>query len=134
MGLRGLSFGPERTDYRPERGLGGGRTDGRTDVRTYGRTSGNSPLCPTGHRPFGAAAQKRGDRDRTDLSSFLSGFCSPKVDFFYDPGTSFSHMWRFASIARYRYFSWFRPFKMRKRDLIHEYIFRKKLDKGCGTV
>merc|ERR1712105_584897 len=22
------------------------------------RTSGNSPLCPTGHRPFGAAAQK----------------------------------------------------------------------------
>ena len=33
--------------------LGGG-TYGRTDVRT----SGNSPLCPTGHRPFGAAAQK----------------------------------------------------------------------------
>ena len=32
--------------------------DGRTDGRTYGRTSGNSPLCPTGHRPFGAAAQK----------------------------------------------------------------------------
>ena len=28
--------------------------DGRTD----GQTSGNSPLCPTGHRPFGAAAQK----------------------------------------------------------------------------
>ena len=23
-----------------------------------GRTYGNSPLCPTGHRPFGAAAQK----------------------------------------------------------------------------
>ena len=35
-----------------------GRTDGRTDVRTYGRTYGNSPLCPTGLRPFGAAAQK----------------------------------------------------------------------------
>ena len=31
---------------------------GGTDVRTYGRTYGNSPLCPTGHRPFGAAAQK----------------------------------------------------------------------------
>ena len=28
--------------------------DGRTD----GQTSGNSPLCPAGHRPFGAAAQK----------------------------------------------------------------------------
>ena len=24
----------------------------------YRRTYGNSPLCPTGHRPFGAAAQK----------------------------------------------------------------------------
>ena len=32
--------------------------DGRTDVRMYGQTYGNSPLCPTGHRPFGAAAQK----------------------------------------------------------------------------
>ena len=51
LGFRGLSFGPERTDYGPERGRGG-------DGRTYGRTSGNSPLCPTGHRPFGAAAQK----------------------------------------------------------------------------
>ena len=38
----------------------------RGDVRTYGytdgwtdrRMSGNSPLCPTGHRSFGAAAQK----------------------------------------------------------------------------
>ena len=28
--------------------------DGRMDGRTYE----NSPLCPTGHRPFGAAAQK----------------------------------------------------------------------------
>ena len=67
IGLRGLSFEPERADFGfqranfgleradlgPERGLGGG-TYGRTDVRT----SGNSPLCPTGHRPFGAAAQK----------------------------------------------------------------------------
>ena len=35
-----------------------GRTDGRTDGRRYGRTYKNSPLCPTGHRPFGAAAQK----------------------------------------------------------------------------
>ena len=34
------------------------------DVWMYGRTDGwtdvwNSPLCPTGHRPFGTAAQKR---------------------------------------------------------------------------
>ena len=36
--------------------LGGG------DVRTDVRTSGNSPLCPTGHQPFGAAAQKVGVR------------------------------------------------------------------------
>ena len=36
----------------------GGGTYIRTDRRTYGRTYGNSPLCPTGHRPFGAAAQK----------------------------------------------------------------------------
>ena len=35
-------------------GQGGGRKDGRTE----GRTSRNSPLCPTGHRPFWAAAQK----------------------------------------------------------------------------
>ena len=35
-----------------------GGTDGRTDGRTEGRTSRNAPLCPTGHRPFGAAAQK----------------------------------------------------------------------------
>ena len=54
-----LDLRPERLDLRPEAGfvrlekLPGG-TDGRTDVRTYG----NSPLCPTGHRPFGAAAQK----------------------------------------------------------------------------
>ena len=50
---------PERAKLRPR---GGGRTDGRTegrkDGRTEGRTSRNSPLCPTGHRPFGAAAQK----------------------------------------------------------------------------
>ena len=41
--------------------LQGGRdgwTDRRTDGCTYLRTSGNSPLCPTGHRPFGAATQK----------------------------------------------------------------------------
>ena len=70
MGLRGLSFRPERADFGfqradfgleradlgPERGLGG-------DVRTDVRTSGNSPLCPTGHRPFGAAAQK-GKKER----------------------------------------------------------------------
>ena len=75
MGLRRLSFGSEKADFGfqradfgleradlgPERGLGGGRTDGRTDVRT----SGNSPLCPTGHRPFGAAAQKGGKEERS---------------------------------------------------------------------
>ena len=38
-----------RANLRP---TGGG--DGRKDGRTYG----NSPLCSTGHRPFGAAAQK----------------------------------------------------------------------------
>ena len=62
----GANFGPQRTDFLPEwadfgleranlgpeRGLGGGRTYVRTDVRN------GSPLCPTGHRPFGAAAQK----------------------------------------------------------------------------
>ena len=37
---------------------GGGRMEGRKDGRTDGRTSRNSPLCSTGHRPFGAAAQK----------------------------------------------------------------------------
>ena len=85
MGLRGLSFGPERADFGfqradfgleradlgPERGLGG-------DVRTDVRTSGNSPLCPTGHRPFGAAAQKQGwihmrGRLRLDRGSYAGG-------------------------------------------------------------
>ena len=47
LGLRGLS--------ESLRGLRWG--DGHTD----GRTCGNSPLCPTGHRPFGAAAQKGGE-------------------------------------------------------------------------
>ena len=42
---------------------GDGGTDGRTDRRTEGRMSRNSPLCPTGHRPFGAAAQK-GENER----------------------------------------------------------------------
>ena len=40
----------------------GGRKDGWKDGRTEGwkdgQTSRNSPLRPTGHRPFGAAAQK----------------------------------------------------------------------------
>ena len=51
---------PERAKLRPPMAKGGtdGRTDGRMDGRTEGRTSRNSPLCPTGHRPFGAAAQK----------------------------------------------------------------------------
>ena len=42
------------------RGMGG---DGRTDGRTYGRTYGICPLCPTGHRPFGAAAQKEEEEE-----------------------------------------------------------------------
>ena len=40
MGLKGLIMGLRVA-------LGGDR-----------RTSGNSPLCPTGNQPFGAAAQK----------------------------------------------------------------------------
>ena len=38
---------------------------GRRDGRTYG----NSPLCPRGHRPFGAAAQK-GEKEG-EISSYL---------------------------------------------------------------
>ena len=38
--------------------VNGGGMEGRTEGRKDGRTSGNSPLCSTGHRPFGAAAQK----------------------------------------------------------------------------
>ena len=41
----------------------GGETDRRTDGRTYG----NSPLCPTGHRPFGVAAQK-GSKSKDDYT------------------------------------------------------------------
>ena len=61
--LGGLILDPERAELGPKRAyMGpeggwsslGGRTDGQMD----GWTSGNSPLCPTGHRPFGAAAQK----------------------------------------------------------------------------
>ena len=33
---------------------------GGMDVRTYG----NSPLCPTGHQPFGAAAQKAREEEK----------------------------------------------------------------------
>ena len=59
MGLRGLIWRPEGAELGPERGLGGdGQTYGRMDRRMDGWTSGNSPLCPTGHRPSGAAAQK----------------------------------------------------------------------------
>ena len=58
-----LDLRPERPDLRPERldlrpGLRGLRSFRggmyiRMDGRTYRRTYGNSPLCPTGHRPFG---------------------------------------------------------------------------------
>ena len=50
-GLRGLIWGLRGLIWGLRGALGG-------DVRTDVRTSGNSPLCPTGHRPFGAAAQK----------------------------------------------------------------------------
>ena len=43
------------------RSFGGGgdvMTRGHTDGQMDRLTSGNSPLCPTGRRPFGAAAQK----------------------------------------------------------------------------
>ena len=53
---------PERAKLRPPIATGGGRRDGKTDGRKDGRTEGptsrNAPLCPTGHRPLGAAAQK----------------------------------------------------------------------------
>ena len=35
-----------------------GGTEGRLNKLTEELTSGNSHLCSTGHRPFGAAAQK----------------------------------------------------------------------------
>ena len=35
-----------------------GGTEGQKDGRKDGRMSRNSLLCPIGHRPFGAAAQK----------------------------------------------------------------------------
>ena len=47
-------LGPERDDLRPKRGLSGLRGD----LRIYKRIFGNSHLCPTGHRPFEAAAHK----------------------------------------------------------------------------
>ena len=45
---------PETADLRLQWPKGGGRKDRKME----GQTSRNSPLCPTGHRPFGAAAQK----------------------------------------------------------------------------
>ena len=39
-------------------GGGGKQTEGWTEEWMEGRTSGNTPQCSTGHRPFGAAAQK----------------------------------------------------------------------------
>ena len=65
LGLRGLSFGPERTDFGPERAdMGPERADlepegGRMDSPKGGWMSGNTTLCPVGHRAFGAAAQIR---------------------------------------------------------------------------
>ena len=51
--LRGLIQAMKRLDLSLG-ALGDVWMDGWTDRGT----SGNSPLCPTGHRPFGAAAQK----------------------------------------------------------------------------
>ena len=48
------------------------RKDGRTEGRTDRRTSGNSPLCPTGHRPFGAAAKKAEGNLRLFSKTFSS--------------------------------------------------------------
>ena len=57
-----------------------GGTYGRTYVHTYRRTaygrtdvrtSGNSPLCPTGHRPFGAAAQK-GKKNKNAYTLYMA--------------------------------------------------------------
>ena len=51
---------PERDDLRPGWSLGGMDRwmDGQTEGWTDGRMSENSPLWPTGHRPFDTAAQK----------------------------------------------------------------------------
>ena len=55
--MKGLIRGLKRADLRSKRGPSSLRGR-RTDRRRYERTSRNSPLCPTGHQPFGAAAQK----------------------------------------------------------------------------
>ena len=67
QGLTGLisGHGGQKTGLRVlVWGVDGPRGGGWKDGRTEGRTSGNSPLCPTGHRPFGAAAQKGEDKER----------------------------------------------------------------------
>ena len=51
----------------------GGR-GGLTDVRT----SGNSLLCPTGHRPFGAAAQKGVTDKEIDVKKDYGGIMGDK--------------------------------------------------------
>ena len=74
------------------RGLMAWGGDGRTDGRTY---VPNLPLCSTGHRPFGAAAQKGICQGADDLyfhicrnfsssSSFSSLYAPPQ-----DPNLSF---------------------------------------------
>ena len=59
-----LDLRPERLDLRPERLEKLQR--GGTYVMSDGRNG--SPLCPTGHRPFGAAAQKA---SKTLVSAFF---------------------------------------------------------------
>ena len=64
LGQRGVILGLKEL-YWAQKASGGG-TYGQTDIRD------GSPLCPTGHRPFGAAAQK-GDRptdQRTDKAGY----------------------------------------------------------------
>ena len=75
LGLRGLILDLRGLIWGLRGAFRGGQTDRRTDRQTKVRNG--SPLCSTGHRPFGAAAQK-GDRptDRpinqpTDLHSGL---------------------------------------------------------------
>ena len=47
-------MGSKRADLGSKRGLSSLRGGQCTNVKT----SGNLPLCPIGHQPFGAAAQK----------------------------------------------------------------------------
>ena len=53
---------PGRASIRPRWSMGDGWTEGWM--------SGNSPLCPTGHWPFGATAQKGGSEGKKWITAF----------------------------------------------------------------